>query len=292
MNRLIAISCLLLSGLVAHSQEHELKPKELRKQRPAYIQLGIGANIGNMRDFATSPITYKGVLANYSLSLLKLDISIERRLALRFNHGAYNYKRTEGINTSSKSSQYLLFLNYYRLYKINSLSNKRWNVKVGGAADITTSVRYNPDLRNAGLGYELFNTISLSGKLTRRIKLSTRKTYKLWFIKHTVNPFIGLLSYRLNVPVMNNTIRNGFAYIANEGINTTPLFKEYQFKVFSGIRFSSELAYTHQMQNGNMWQIAYLWDAYAAGKDHMRFEAANHIIELSLLFHLNKNEQK
>lgn len=281
----------LLATLTMQAQDDALSKKELRKQRPKYFQTGVGINTGNMRDFATSPIVYRGALANVSFGTLKMDAVREVCFSTRFNYGIYGYQRTEGINTQSYSDQYLLFLNYYRLYRIPGLSNSKWNVKIGGVADITTSVRHNPSFRNSGLGYEVFNTFSLSGKATYRLERKRPVTQKFWFLKHTFQPRVALFSFRLNVPVMNNTLRNGFAYIANEGINTPPLFKEYEFKTFSGFRFSSELAYTHQMQNGNMWRVCYLWDAYATGKDYMRFETAHHIFEFSLLFHLNKNTQ-
>lgn len=289
--RFIGIIILALLSYSSQAQDEELTRKQISKQRPKYWQSGLGINIGNMRDFATSPITYRGVLANYSTGYLKMDTARETKFTIRFNHGAYHYSRTDGVNISSRSSQYILFLNYYRLYELKKLSNSKWNYKLGGMADVTTDVRVNPDLLNAGIGYEVFNTFALSAKVTRRFERKETVEKKFLFIKYRLRPRIMLLSYRLNVPVMNNVVRNGFAYIANEGINGIPLFKEYEAKAFSGFRISSELAYTYQLQNGNMFRLSYFWDAYMSGKDFNRFEAANHIIECSLLFHLNKNMQ-
>lgn len=294
LSSILRCTCLVLLTLVclqAHAQEELPTRKDTRQQRPKYLQVGLGVNIGNMRDLATSPITYSGVLANYSMGYMKMDTARETKFTLRFNHGAYSYSRTEGVNISSRSSQYILFLNYYKLYELKKLSTSNWNFKLGGMADVTADVRINEDLLNAGIGYEVFNTFSLSGKVTRRFERKEAIAKKFWFIKYTLKPRVLLISYRLNVPVMNNVVRNGFAYVANEGINTTPLFKEYEAKAFTGFRISSELAYTYQLQNGNMFRFSYYWDAYAAGKEFNRFEAANHIIECSLLFHLNKNTQ-
>lgn len=289
--RYITTVALASLALLTQAQDVNLTNKQKRKQRPDYLQIGLGLNKGSMRDFATSPITYKGVLFNYSLAYLRMDTARETRLSVRFNHGGYRYKRTEGVEVKSKTAMYVLYLTHYKLYEVRSLSSDKWNVKVGGMVDVNMDVRYNPDLMNAGLGYEVFNTFFLSGKVSRKFQRLEEEQKRFLFIKYKRKPMTSYLSYRLNLPVMNNTIRNGYAYIANEGINSFPLFKEYEAKAFSGIRFSSELAYTRQMQNGNMWQVAYLWDAYAVGKPFNRFEMANHIVEFSLLFHLNKNKQ-
>lgn len=265
--------------------------KTIRKSRPQYIQAGFGLNKGSVRDFATSPITYKGVLLNYSLGLTRLDDRRESRATLRFNHGTYRHKSTQGVEVKSKTKVYALYANYMKLYRLNRISNDRWNFKLGGMGDVNMDVRYNEDLMNAGVGYEVFNTWFLSGKVSRVFRRQLGEVDRFLFFK-LKRPMVSMLSYQLNVPIMNNTIRNGFSYIGNESLNTIPLFKGYEAKAFSGIRLSSELSYTRQIQNGNMWRLSYLWDAYAVGEKFNRFEMAHHILEVSILFHLNKSVQR
>lgn len=273
------------------AQETTLSKKQIRKERPQYLQVGLGLNRGSLRDYATSPITYKGVLFSYSIGYLKMDTAREVKFTARFNNGSYKYERTTGIQSNSRASMYVLYLNYYRLYRLNKLSNSNWYVQAGGMFDANLDFRINDGLMNAGYGYESFNTFFVSGKVTRRWERTETVHKKFLFIKYKLNPRIALFSYQLNLPVMHNSLRNGFAYIGNEGLNTSPVFKEYEYKPFGGIRFCSELAYTRQMQNGNMWRISYLWDAYTSGRGYNRFELSNHIAEFSLLFHLNKNTQ-
>lgn len=291
----ILIGCMLLVLPVWASAQTTttllLTRKQVRQDRPKYVQLGVGLNFGSVRDFATSPITYSGALFNYSFARLNMDSKRETKLTVRFNNGSYGYSRADGIPTSDRTSVYLLSLNYYRLYRINKWSSDKWNIKAGGMFDVTSDVRINPSFMNAGYGYEVFNTLFLSGKVTRNFERTTTVHKKFLFIKYKLKPRLIQLSYQLNRPAMNGYARNGFAYIGNERINETPLFSEYQYKLFSGFRISSELAYTNRMHNGNMWRVAYLWDAYTTGGDHNRFEMANHIVEFSLLFHLNKNVQ-
>ena len=286
------ILCFLAAmPLTGYAQQTEPSAKQIRKQRPKYIQTGFGLNRGSIRDLATSPITYKGVLLNYSLAHLKMDKAMEVKFTARFNNGVYSYRRTNGIDVKSRSAMYVLYLNYYRLYELKKISGDKWNMKLGGMADMNFDVRVNNDLMNAGLGYEGFSTFFLSGKITRRFERKTPVQKKFLFIKYKRNPRVALLSYQLNIPIVHNSLRNGFAYIGNESLDTSPLFKEYELKAFNGLRFCSELSYTRQMQNGNMWRLSYLWDAYTSGKGNNRFELANHILEFSLLFHLNKNTQ-
>ncbi|MCB9045692.1 MAG: hypothetical protein H6550_06100 [Chitinophagales bacterium] len=289
---LLILVCLTILHAQVHGQETDgLSRKQIRHGRAKYIQTGLGLNKGSMRDFATSPITYKGILFNYSLAWLKMDTARENKFTVRFNQGNYRYKKTDGIDVKSKATQYVLYLNYYRLYQLRRLSNEKWNVKLGGMYDVNMDVRINDDLMNAGIGYEAFSTFFLSGKVSRRFERKEVINKKFLFIKYKLKPMVTLFSYQLNLPVMNNSVRNGYAYIGNESLNTFPIFNGYEVKSFSGIRFCSELAYTRQMQNGNMYRVSYFWDAYAVGKNFNRFEVANHILEFSLLFHLNKNKQ-
>ncbi|MCB0700934.1 MAG: hypothetical protein H6551_05285 [Chitinophagales bacterium] len=274
------------------AQDETPTPKQIRKSRPKYFQTAMGFNRASVRDFATSPITYKGALFNLSMGFLKMDDAREVKFTARYNMGNVGYKRKEGIDVKSSASVFMLSLNYYRLYQLNSISNDKWNFKLGGMFDANFDTRINGDLLNAAFGYEMFNTFFLSGKVTRVFERTETVQKKLLFIKYKLHPRVQLISYQLNVPVMNNVLRNGYAYIANESIGEIPLFQEYEYKVFSGLRFSSELSYTNQMHNGNMWRVSYIWDAYKAGKSFNRFEMANHIVEMSLLFHLNKNKYR
>jgi hypothetical protein len=285
MRKLLSVTILLLYAAATYAQSVVIQGVD-EKTSAKFVQIGLGANRGSMRDFATSPLTYKGLLANYSLGYIKMTPKREVKLSGRFNHGAYRSKRDEFFPVNSKSSQYMMFIDYARLYTINRWSDKKWAFKAGGTFNTMFDVRVNESLMNAGVGYEMFNTFFLSAKAIRTFQRYADKEKKFLFIKYKRKPRTQQLSYQLNVPVMNNTLRNGFAYIGNEGLNTIPLFKEYEYKAFSGFRLSSELSYTVVTHSSNMWRISYLWDAYAVGKEHRRFEAANHILEFSLLYRI------
>src|SRR5690606_7315646 len=105
--RIIALAAtVLLSPQLCNSQVPEFTNKQLRKNRPEYLQLGLGLNKGSMRDFATSPITYKGVLFNCSVGYMKMDTTRETRFTTRFNHGSYRYIKEDGIPLTSRTSMY------------------------------------------------------------------------------------------------------------------------------------------------------------------------------------------
>ena len=292
MNKLFAVLLCAFATTNVFAQETDMPTnKEMRKARPNYISIGMGLNRGSVRDFATSPLTYKGMLFNFSAGYQRYDDLRDTRLNFRFNFGGYKYKRETGIPTSSKASVFALFVNYAKLYRLNKYSNDKWNFKVGGMLDVVTDVRINPELLNAQLGYEIFNTLYASGKVTRKFVRTELKHKKFLFIKYKLKPRVAMLSYQLNLPIINGYARNGFAYLGNESIDGALLFNGYRYKIFSGFRMSSTLAFTRQMANGNMWRVSYVWDAYTTGGQQNRFEMANHIAEFSLLFHLNKNKQ-
>ena len=293
MNKIMILLVVMMQLSMQGIAQQADKPtnKELRKARPNYITVGLGFNRGSMRDLATSPITYKGVLMNYAIGYQRFDDKRDTRVNVRFNHGSQSYFRNTGIPTSSRAQSFILFVNYAKLYKLNKYSNDKWNFKVGGMLDVMTDARVNQELQNAAVGYEVFNTLFASGKVTRNFVRAELKHKKFLFIKYKLRPRVAKLSYQLNLPLVNGYARNGFAYIGNESIGESPFFNGYKYKLFSGFRVSSQLAFARQMANGNMWRLAYVWDAYTTGGDHNRLEVANHILEFSLLFHLNKNTQ-
>lgn len=277
----------MILHLLAQAQDRE--QVLFRNIANKYLDINVGIQRLSVRDFATSPLIYKGTLISVGLGHLSTTSDREVEYGTKFGLGDVYYKREKGINVNTAATVYTLDAYYSRLYRINSISNNKWNFKIGGLADAMMDVRLNGSFQNAGYGYEVINTLFLSGKVTYRYERENTDTVKSLFIKRVLRPRRVDLSYRLNVPVMNNALRNGFAYIGNESINTTPLFKGYEYLWFSGLRFSSELAYTNYIHNGNRWRMSYIWHALKTDDAFNRFEMAGHTFEFSLFFHLNKN---
>ena len=274
----------LLMSIQAFGQisENDLPKKELRKSRPTFIDIGIGVNSSNFRDFATSPLFYKGTPKAVFLSRLKADDRRESNLGLKYSFG--NYNATVGEHTTNSKVKTFSFY-YSQLYQIPKWSSDKWNFKVGGILSATGNFRLNEALQNNALGIEFFATLFGSVKITKDISRKESKGKKILFIKYKLGPRKRALSYQLNFGLMNNSYRNGYVYSGQSGVLNDPkLFDGYVFKSFSGFRMSSSLNYTICLKNKNAIQVSYIWDTYKSGGDLDKFEMANHIIQLSLLF--------
>ncbi len=268
--------------MLVFCQNDTLSKKQIRKQRPTYIKTGLGSGFSYFRDFATSPLNYVGLPIDGSIAHLKLDDKREYEFGVYYSFGFYS---AYVESTVGKGLAHIIGTNYSRLYQLKKLSVKNWNVKAGGMVDATFSLRYNEGLGNNSGGSELFATLFASGIATKDITRDELKQKKIWFVKYSLKPRKQALSFRLNLALMNNTYRNGYAYNGQAYlVNDLKSFDNYKFKIFSGYRMSSSLDYTYFLKNKNALQFTYLWDAYKTGGDLDKFEMAHHTFKFSLLF--------
>lgn len=280
---------LMLSPLFVFAQSDStatestsLTKKEIRKARPHYFEIAFGSDASKFRDFATSPLTYKGRTKLFTVSYLRYDENRESNFYVKYNFGNYSIDNEKDPATASVKT---VFVGYSRLYKLNKWSNEKWNYKVGGIFDLTGNMRDNPALQNNSFGAEFFNTLFVSGKVTRDLSRKVNKDKKFLFIKYKRKPRKLWLSYRLNVSLMNNTFRNGYIYSnSSSTINHATIFSGYEMKFFSGFRMSAALDHTIEIKNGSQLRLSYLWDAYTTGGDYDTFVMAHHVLQASLLF--------
>lgn len=272
-----------LVPIVSFSQNDStaISKKDQRKIIPAYIEITAGISSSSFRDFATSPLVYNGSPLFLSLSYLKADDKRESEIGLSYSTGKYTYKYyLSQVKTIS--------LSYSKLFMVQKLSSEKLNLKLGGLLISTYNLRHNQYFINNDIGSEIFTNLMGSVKLTKDISRNEIKSHKFLFLKYKSNPRIRQLSYMMNVGLVNSTYRNGYAYTnQSKVLNDYNRFDNYQFKLFSGFRISSELNYTVFMKNKNAIQISYLWDAYKTGGELDKFEMAHHTFKLSLLFNTN-----
>lgn len=260
--------------------------KEIRKSRPVYVGVALGLGSSNLRDFATSPLIYKGVTKFMSLLYLRSDNKRETEFGLSYSSG--NYKSNYNDH-KAESSVATFWLYYSQLYQLNKASTEKFHLKIGGLFNTTGNLRMNPSLQNNAGGIEMFLTLFGSVKLTYDLYVKRAKKWKYQTIpENKKKPRKMSFAFRLNVGLMNNTFRNGYVYAGQSSIlNEIKLFDGYQFKFFSGLRLSSALDYTFFMRNKNALRISYLWDAYRTGGDLDQFELAHHTIKFTILFNTN-----
>ncbi|WP_146052726.1 hypothetical protein [Aquimarina sp. I32.4] len=270
---------------ISQTETPTLSKKELRKNTPAYIGISAGLGPSNFRDFATSPLFYKGTSKYLSLSYLKANSKRESEIGLSYSFGQFHNKFN---NHSEFSTVKSVSLFYSRLYQIRKLSSQKLNIKAGGLLSTSGNFRVNEALLNNQIGFELIPTLFGSVKLEKDVSRKKEKNKKFLFIKYKLKPRTKNLAFRLNVGLINSSFRNGYAYSGQSSLLNDPvLFDDYQFKIFSGYRVNSALDYTISLKNKNAIQFSYLWDAYKTGGDLDKFEMANHTLKFTLLFNTN-----
>ena len=271
-----------VTGVTAQSNStskgQELSRKELRKLRPAYINVGVGLSAVNFRDFATSPLIYSGAIKTFSVGQMKADALRERELGAVLTSGRLG-------STDAASNLTRFDLQYAQFFKIGVLSTEKMNTKVGGMINLTTNIRINPSLMNQAFGLEIIPTLFGSVKLTRDISRKEEKRNQFLFIKYKLNAKQRNVAFRTNIGLFNSSYRNGYSYLGHtEVLNDPKFFDGYEFKAFSGFRIGTSLDYTRYLKNRNAFQISYVWDALVTGAEYEKFEMAAHTLKFSLLF--------
>ncbi len=270
------------TSLWGQEQQDSLSPRQIRKierkARPAYICSSIGFGRSIFQDKGTSPLFYKGSPLLVAFTLLKADEKREAEFGGHYSIGSYSAG-------SSSSTTNAFRVQYSRLFRLNRISNEKWNFKVGGAIDVMTTIRINSSLGNNALGYEVFPTLLGSFKLSYDLSRKEAKEGKFLFIPYRLKPRKMQLSYRIDPGLMNNNIRNNFAYIGHSSILNDPIpFDNYRFNAFAGFRIASSLDFTYYLRNHNGIRFSYLWEAFRGGGPDSRFQMAFHFFRFSLLF--------
>jgi|GEM_PF-609253 len=262
-----------------------LTKKEMRKQIPMYIAIGLGTNNSMFRDYATSPLDYSGRVSQISLSRYKLNYKRETELGFSYDFGSYQ----NSYNNSFASSDLKRFeLFFSKLYKVKLFEAIGVNTKLGFLLAGNGNFRINRALQNNGVGIDIFANLLGSIKFTKDISRVVAKDKKFLFIKYKLNEKKRDLAFRINMGLINSSYRNGYVYTGQSTIlNDAMVFDDYEFDIFSGIRVSSRLDYTRYLNNKNAVQLSYIWDAYSSGEELDEFLMAHHIIRLTLLFNTN-----
>lgn len=268
-------------------QEHValsiIKPKTIR---PTYLQISFGSSYLNFRDFATSPVFYHGFSGDFAFSRLVESENRESRQGFLIGYGL-----TSTLNTLSNSNASFGYLDiiHTELYKIPLNLPDYLNLKAGGHLKLTGNNRQNASLRNNSLGMEAVGTLFASAKLGVDVSRKKRKQYDLKLFNFNLLPRKRVLSFQLNIAVLNATYRNGYVYMEHGSIlDDYDYFENHKIRLFNGYRLSSALEYKISLKNGNAFKFSYWWDAYHSGNKTDKLEVARHHLMLSFMFSLNE----
>jgi len=256
---------------------------KIKKVKTKYLTLGAGFHASKFRDFATSPLFYEGLGTAFSLGALRSDDSVESEFVfqnLNGIHGVY-VGNESAVSTFNQS-----ILSYSYMLSFRKLSNEKWNFKAGAMLNALLNVRQNESLFNNSFGLESVNTLFVSAKAKRDISRSKMVVKKLLFLKIKLKPKKRDVSFRFNVGVVNNNLRNGYAYLNQSWIisDDSQVLNGYKYAFFSGARLTSEWNYTRHLTNGNAIRFAFNTDVYTTGNQLDKFEAAHYTLKFILLF--------
>jgi hypothetical protein len=275
------------TNYVLKSDTSGTPPLESVKKLPVnntenYLEIGLGVGYSQFRDFATSPLFYSGFPFSLDLAFRIDGQKNEKQFGLQASYGSLSAL----INGSyAQSSVVSASLFYQQLYIFPQVSNNKWKYKVGGQINASGNYRYNPSLQNNSVGVEMVNTLFASGKVVLDVSRLRTKEKKCWFMHSVKEPRFRLLDFQLNIGLLNNSFRNGYAYIDQSSVLNDPKdFGGYKYSWFTGFRMSSSLRYIIYLKNKNAVQFSYVWDAYTTGGDANRFEFGSHFLKFTLLF--------
>ena len=247
-----------------------------------YLEIGLGVGYSQFRDFATSPLFYSGYPMSLDLAFRIDSPKNDKHFGLQASYGSLTALVNGSYAQSSVASATLF---YQQLYILPQVSKNKWKFKVGGQINASGNYRYNPSLQNNSEGVEMVNTLFASGKAALDVSRSITKKKKCWFMHGVKQPRSRSLDFQLNVGILNNSFRNGYAYIDQSSVLNDPkTFGDYKYSWFTGFRMSSSLRYIIYLKNKNAVQFSYVWDAYTTGGDANRFEFGSHFLKFTLLF--------
>ncbi len=260
-----------------------------------YSLRNLATNYTLFRDFATSPLFYRGGGLSFGYGWLNTNINRERLIELDFA-GNITFAKTPKSNYfQTASSSFLFAVNgyFHYLQTVKKISKSKNNIRFGGAILNTQNIRINSSLMNASAGLETFINLMFSAKIERDISRSTVKDFKLLFIKKQLHPVKRKIAFQLNAGVINLNRRPGYAYVYDSELDGTKtngiswIFDAYQWSL-NGWRFGTRIEFSRYRPSGNGKKIAYLWDvAHAPGKFEP-FQMATHRIQYTLIINNNR----
>ncbi len=256
-----------------------------------YSQLSIGLTSPLYRDFATSPLFYRGLGIHLSTAWQKRSDRHERifRFALGFSALTPRVPKSKLIQPGGMAFYGRLDLYYQQLWKLEALSNKNNNLKIGGAVNITQNIRANPALQNNTMGLENISNVMAAAQWTLDISRKKTKQLNLWLFKPTLKPVKRELRFLVNVGVLNFNFRPGYAYAYDSelnGMDTNPVawaFANYKFTM-NGWRVKTQLEFIKYLSNGNARSWSYVWEATSAKGRHEPFQMASHRLQFTIYF--------
>lgn len=255
----------------------------------------VGLVVPVYRDFATSPLFYRGVGMNLGYGWLNTNFKRDRLFEMNLNGSVTlaNTPRSDYYQTQTAGFLVSSNVYYHYLHRIEKLSSEKMNFKLGGAINGTQNIRVNPRLFNAALGLESILNLMVAGRLNRDISRTENKKIKFLFIEKTLLPIKRHWDFQANVGVLNFNRRPSYAYVYKEewdGTDTNPalwIMEPYNWSM-NGWRLGTRVEYSWFRPSGNGRKWAYIWDAAHVPGRFESFQMASHTLQYAIIINNNK----
>jgi hypothetical protein len=285
---LIGITPLFAEDVIVDSTSKKIKANR-------YTLRNLGVNKTLFRDFATSPLFYRGGGISFGYGWLNTNNNRERLVELDLVSNVTTAKAPKSNYFQTGTTSFFFNINGYihYLHKVKSISTAKTDIRFGGAVSNTQNIRFNPSLMNATAGLESFLNLMFAGKVSRDISRNSARPFKFLFIKKELQPVKRFVSFQLNAGILNLNRRPGYAYVYDSELDGTKtnglswLFDSYKWSL-NGWRFGTRVEFSKFRASGNGRKWAYLWDvAHAPGKFEP-FQMASHRIQYTVIINNNK----
>lgn len=276
---LFLIVMLLLGTAKGYSQE-SAEARDIRFG--PYLGLSGGVDLSRLRDWAVSPLIYKG-----PLFLGKADLTNEGRkwdiTWVEFGFGTGEISATRGAIYNSDVNTFYYGGSFLR--QVWKAKKPALDLRTGLVFHGISNFRQTPAFLNAASVVESLNTLMLGARLNWRIKKDFSPGHFLFFkwrggLRHYK------LSTQFNLPLLHTAWRPDFSYLDDFSAGDTTVGRNNDLSL-GGLRLQAKTDFTYYLRNGNAFRFSYWWDVQQSPGELNRLETAHHIGQLSLMVRLN-----
>lgn len=247
------------------------------------------------RDFATSPLFYKGQGTNLFLGWqtindnrefsIGLDLLVNLALASAPKSDFYE------VNTLGVFSGLEGKVSYLR--NVKQMQSEKFDFKLGGTVLGNQNMRINPSLGNSSTGIETIVNLMLSGKVQMDISRTEESITEFLFLNFRKRPVKRAVLFQLDAGVLNFNRRPGYNFAYDgpiDGTNTSMfayVWDKYSWSM-NGWRLRTKLGFTQFNSSGNGRRLAYVWDAMHAPGKYAAYQMGMHRIEYTIIINNNR----
>lgn len=248
-----------------------------------YLNLSAGADRLSLRDKATSPLIYKGIIPSFRLSAYSAK-EHRKYFQSHLQYAFGNVNNSTGVEFS-QSFNHVIWFQAQQMYAAAVQRKSEWFL--GGTVDLVNQIRINPKLMNNSFGLDFVQTLFFSAEYRYHIQAQKDKVYDFYLFKvKNRADRLKYFSFLVHVPLWLSSYRNGYAYANQTGVvNGINPLDGYEFKVWNGFRMMTQVSFVKALKNKNRYQLSYVWDAYKVG-GAQAFTVAHHNVQFSLWYNL------